>query len=60
MGDGTEHDWPWLPPADGGAGSGVGPEPFSETLVRRLLEQRVVVLHGPARRRVGHPRRRRS
>jgi ATP-dependent Clp protease protease subunit len=47
MGDGTEHDWPWLPPAGGGAGIGVGPEPFSETLARRLLEQRVVVLHGP-------------
>ncbi|HXP32703.1 MAG TPA: ATP-dependent Clp protease proteolytic subunit [Acidimicrobiales bacterium] len=44
MTDGTEHDWPWLP-APGGTGT--GPEPLSETLARRLLEQRVVLLHGP-------------
>ena len=49
MGDGTEHDWPWLPPTGPGAGAGigVGPEPFSEALARRLFEERVVVLHGP-------------
>jgi ATP-dependent Clp protease, protease subunit len=48
MGDRTDRDWPWLPPPGGlGAGAGIGPEPFSETLARRLLEQRVVVMHGP-------------
>ena len=48
MGDRTDHDWPWLPPPGGaGAGLGGGPEPLSELLARRLLEQRVVVLHGP-------------
>ena len=49
MGDGIEHDWPWLPPTGPGAGAGigVGPEPFSEALARRLFEERVVVLHGP-------------
>jgi len=48
MSDGRERDWPWLP-APGGpdAGAGTGPEPLSETLARRLLEQRVVLLHGP-------------
>jgi len=46
MGDRTDHDWPWLPPP-GGAGAGIGPEPLSETLTRRLLEQRVVLLQGP-------------
>ena len=30
-----------------GGGAGTGPEPLSETLARRLLEQRVVLLHGP-------------
>ena len=30
-----------------GAGAGIGPEPLSETLARRLLEQRVVLLQGP-------------
>jgi len=48
MGDGTERDWPWLPgPGAPGGGAGIGPEPLSETLARRLLEQRVVLLHGP-------------
>ena len=48
MGDGTERDWPWLPaPGGPGGGAGTGPEPLSETLARRLLEQRVVLLHGP-------------
>ena len=48
----TEHEqpWPWLP-ADPGtgseAGAGVGPEPLSDVLARRLLAQRVVSLHGP-------------
>ena len=45
MRDGDEHDWPWLPPPGGGTGH--GPEPLSEILARRLLEQRVVLLHGP-------------
>jgi ATP-dependent Clp protease, protease subunit len=48
MGDDSERDWPWLPaPGGPGAGAGSGPEPLSETLARRLLEQRVVLLHGP-------------
>jgi ATP-dependent Clp protease, protease subunit len=46
MGERDEHDWPLLPPPGGGA-AGVGPESLSETLARRLLEQRVVLLHGP-------------
>jgi len=45
MGDRSEHDWPLLPPPGGTAGA--GPESLSETLARRLLEQRVVLLHGP-------------
>jgi len=44
MGDGGERDRPWLP-APGGPGA--GPGPLSEILARRLLEQRVVLLHGP-------------
>ena len=31
----------------GGSGAASGPEPLSETLARRLLAQRVVLLHGP-------------
>jgi ATP-dependent Clp protease protease subunit len=47
MGD-RQQEWPWLPPTGpGGAGTGMGPEPLSETLARRLLAQRVVLLHGP-------------
>ena len=46
MGDGSERDWPWLP-VPGGPDVGPGPEPLSEALARRLLEQRVVLLHGP-------------
>ncbi len=48
MGDRSEHEWPLLPPPGGtGAGTGAGPESMSDTLARRLLEQRVVLLHGP-------------
>jgi len=48
MGDRTDHEWPWLPPPGGtAAGAGLGPEPLSEELARRLMEQRVVLLHGP-------------
>jgi ATP-dependent Clp protease protease subunit len=47
-----ERDWPWLPapvPAPDGADEprGYGRESLSEALTRRLLEQRVVLLHGP-------------
>jgi ATP-dependent Clp protease, protease subunit len=46
-----EEEWPWLPPGPGttGAdiGAGAGPEALSELLARRLLAQRVVLLHGP-------------
>ncbi len=38
--------WPWLPPPPGAEGPGSG-EPLSETLRSRLLDQRVVLLHGP-------------
>ncbi len=48
MGDRTDHEWPWLPAPGGTAvGAGLGPEPLSEALARRLMEQRVVLLHGP-------------
>jgi len=46
MGDRTDRDWPWLPPPGGPAGT-AGHETMSEALSRRLLEQRVVMLHGP-------------
>jgi len=49
MGDRTDRpgrDWPWLPPPGGPAGAG-GHETMSDALSRRLLEQRVVLLHGP-------------
>jgi ATP-dependent Clp protease protease subunit len=47
MGD-REQDWPWLPATGpGGADpAGYGRESLSESLTRRLLEQRVVLLHG--------------
>ena len=43
------QEWPWLPPPPGtqGPAIGVGSEPLSETLRGRLLDQRVVLLHGP-------------
>ncbi len=47
MGD-RQQEWPWLPPpGPGGTSVGMGPEPLSETLARRLLAQRVVLVHGP-------------
>jgi ATP-dependent Clp protease protease subunit len=51
MGD-REQNWPWLPePVPSGAGDPAGygreRESLSEALTRRLLEQRVVLLHGP-------------
>ncbi len=44
----AEHgqEWPWLPPPPGTERPDVG-EPLSESLRRRLLDQRVVLLHGP-------------
>lgn len=53
MGDGEDPgrpDWPWLPqpglPGQPGAG-GYRTEQLSEVLAQRLMEQRVVLLHGP-------------
>ena len=44
-----EEEWPWLPPGPttSGAGTGPGAEALSDVLARRLLAQRVVLLHGP-------------
>ncbi|MGO9855894.1 MAG: ClpP family protease [Acidimicrobiales bacterium] len=39
-------EWPWLPPPPGTEGPDRG-DPLSEILRRRLLDQRVVLLHGP-------------
>ena len=39
--------WPSVPPVPGAEGVGSRPEPLSEVLARRLLAQRVVLLHGP-------------
>ena len=41
-----EEPWPWLPPGPGVPGAGPGPEPLSDVVARRLLAQRVVLLHG--------------
>jgi ATP-dependent Clp protease, protease subunit len=45
-----EEQWPWLP-GDPGAGKGTetafGPEPLADVMARRLLAERVVLLHGP-------------
>ncbi len=41
-----EEQWPWLPPGPGTTGTGGGPEPLSDVLARRMLAQRVVLLHG--------------
>ena len=46
MRDGDEG-WPWLPPSPGASGADMGQESLSEALARRLLAQRVVLLHGP-------------
>lgn len=42
-----EEPWPWLPPGPGAPGAGPAPEPLSDVVARRLLAQRVVLLHGP-------------
>ena len=43
-----EEQWPWLPGDPGtGADTGLGPVPLSDVVARRLLAQRVVLLHGP-------------
>lgn len=42
-----EEQWPWLPPGSGMTGSGGAPDAVSEVLARRMLDQRVVLLHGP-------------
>jgi ATP-dependent Clp protease protease subunit len=39
-----EEQWPWVP---GAPGAGIGPEPLTDVVARRLLAQRVVLLHGP-------------
>jgi ATP-dependent Clp protease protease subunit len=42
-----EEQWPWLPgDPGGGTGTGLSPEPLSDVVARRLLAQRVVLLHG--------------
>jgi ATP-dependent Clp protease protease subunit len=41
-----EEQWPWLP-AGPGTATGLGPEPLTDVVARRLLAQRVVMLHGP-------------
>lgn len=41
-----EEQWPWLPPGPGTTGGGGGPEPLSDVVARRMLAQRVVLLHG--------------
>ncbi len=46
MRDGDEG-WPWLPPGPAAAAADMGQVPLSEVLARRLLAQRVVLLHGP-------------
>ena len=46
MGDRGEA-WPWLPPPPGAPRAPARREPLSETLRSRLLDQRVVLLHGP-------------
>jgi ATP-dependent Clp protease protease subunit len=42
-----EEQWPRLPPDAGETGLGRGPEPLSDIVARRLLAQRVVLLHSP-------------
>lgn len=42
-----EEEWPWLPPGPGSGEVGATAEPLSDVLARRLLAQRVVLLHGP-------------
>jgi ATP-dependent Clp protease, protease subunit len=42
--------WPWLPAPGGdpsGSGGSAGSDSLSDVLARRLLDQRVVLLHGP-------------
>ncbi len=42
-----EQPWPWVPaPGPGGDGAAVGPESLGDVLARRLLADRVVLLHG--------------
>jgi len=43
----ADEGWPWLPPGPAVGGPGTGSEYLSEVLARRLLAQRVVLLHGP-------------
>lgn len=45
MDERPDRDWPWLPPP-GGPGMPGDHESLSDALARRLLEQRIVVLHG--------------
>jgi len=43
-----EEPWPWVPlPPGADVPGGVVPEPLSDVVARRLLAQRVVLLHGP-------------
>jgi ATP-dependent Clp protease protease subunit len=41
-----EEQWPWMPPGPGMTGSGGAPDALSDVLARRMLAQRVVLLHG--------------
>jgi len=42
-----EHEWPWLPaPHPDAVGQRAAAEPLSDVLARRLLAERVVLLHG--------------
>jgi ATP-dependent Clp protease protease subunit len=41
-----DDQWPWLPPGPGTAGPGGAPDALSDVLARRMLAQRVVLLHG--------------
>jgi ATP-dependent Clp protease protease subunit len=42
-----DGEWPGLPPGPGSGEVGAAAEPLSDVLARRLLAQRVVLLHGP-------------
>ena len=41
-----EEPWPWLPPGPGTTVGGGGPDALSDIVARRMLAQRVVLLHG--------------
>jgi ATP-dependent Clp protease, protease subunit len=43
----ADRQEPWLPPDSEPTGAWRGPEPLADIMARRLLAQRVVLLHGP-------------